>query len=139
MNKFLVLIIFISTSTSASASESPEIERQLKNSVFALGAFECSFLAPNSELSEKYFIAGLSAGRQFLEYTRKNVELSQKYLSPKAPFIWLLMKGGSDDFVLGQIYARSMRDAYKDFPADTGLWKQKKEERFSERNCYVML
>lgn len=133
---YLLAGYFMLGSTVALADSS--IDAQVKNAFLTLSTFECAVVSPDDKETERLFMLGLKAGRDFIEFARANPEIYRTSLSPKVPFLWNMTSGPTPDFILGQIYAGRVHEVYKEFSRDEELWKVKKQNMYHSKNCALL-
>ena len=124
--------------SNATALADPKTDAQIKDSFLTLSAFECAVVSPNDKETERLFILGLNAGREFIAYAQSHKDSYLKDLRPKVAILWNMTSGPSPDFILGQIYANRADEIYKEYSPDEGLWKMKKQNMYHSKNCALL-
>jgi hypothetical protein len=80
----------------------------------------------------------MNVGREFVRYAISADPSTGMRLQPKIYMLFSTIGGPSPDFVLGELYADRVHDLYRDFVADETLWKQKLDEKYSQKNCALL-
>ncbi|MGY8683733.1 hypothetical protein Q2941_39045 [Bradyrhizobium sp. UFLA05-153] len=118
-------------------------------------AFQCGAYAEmsgNVNEHERLFNLGLSAGREFLDALQKG-QIPTEVLDANVPVgVSLLLQGPSIDFIIGNIFAHAIRDAFDDIVKrengmllDPSKWiqsdearKNKAEAKYGSSNCILL-
>lgn len=129
----LAFALVFGATTSAHAQ--PNVDAQVRNSYLALSAFECSVVATDPKEQERLFLVGLKAGREFIDFARRNPDVYKTSLRSEVAMLWNLKSGPSTDFTLGRIYEHRLREMYKDFSPDEKLWELRRDAMYREKNC----
>jgi hypothetical protein len=132
------LILFVAalfvTSTAQARADADE---QLKNAFLTTSAFSCAIVSTDEMESDRLFMLGLNAGREFLHFNKTETALYPTIAS-KVPMIWSLMPGPTSDFILGRIFEHIQREIHREYSSDKEVWRLKKQRMYQTQNCRLL-
>ena len=117
------------------------IDQQIMNAEYTIAAFECSILAIDPIIKNKFTQLGYEKGHEFIAYIEANYEQYEKKMIGKISNIWSMVDGPSADFILGRVYQDSFYQIahyYQPDQFDYNAWLKMKVKMYQQKNCHVL-
>ena len=145
----IILLSSVSIASAQTAAEKAKLARTMWS------AFQCGTYAEmsdNVKEQARLFNLGLSAGREVLDAIQKG-QIPPEVVSKEVPvLVALSLQGPSIDFIIGNIFAHAMGDAFDDIvktengvtlgPSqwinDNELRKSKAQTKYLQGNCVLL-